>query len=161
MGLLKKYKMILTIALLMVVEAAVLFYALPSRSTMSGKTRAGASENADEESGVELAEFKVGEGFKVHNRTDPVTPLRIEFDIYLAVGKEVEEEFQQVFDAKQQRIREAIQTVMRNATDAEINEEGWRTLKRKLKEAVDQVVGPDKPYVKDVILPRFLPVPLP
>jgi hypothetical protein len=149
-----KYKTYLILAGAMLLEGVLLFLFLPSRAP----TPASASEEGVDVAAqkVEVAEIQVGE-FKVNNQTDPGTPVRVEFSVYVTVEAEKKTEFEEAFKAKLQRIREAVLVVARRASLEELQEHDLKTIKRKIKDAMVQVLGAEKAYMDGVVIPDFKP----
>lgn len=153
MAMLKKYKVYLILALLMVAEAAVLAVILPgSKSSVKADEQA---ETTAVTSDTNVVEIELG-SFKVNNTADPSIPVRVECSVYATVDKSHESQFADTLATKQFRVKESIVTVLRRADYDTIQEPTLATLKRQIKEATGQVLGPQKTLVQGIVIPDFV-----
>lgn len=151
MALIKKFKMHLIVAGLMLAEGAMLYFFLPSGGSGINADEAAKKANAK---AVDFAECELAAA-KLNNTIDPDVSVSVDFKVYAVVYKDREEEFKQQFEKKKFRIKEAIATVMRKANHEWLQEPALTTLKRQLKEAVVEVVGRDKEFVERIVIPEF------
>jgi flagellar basal body-associated protein FliL len=87
---------------------------------------------------------------------DPGVPVRIECSVYATIDKTHEAEFTESLGTKQFRVKESIVTVLRRADYDTIQEPTLATLKRQIKEATAQVLGPQKTLVQSIVIPDFV-----
>lgn len=152
MALLLKNKLVLVFGAMMIVEAVVLFLALGGVG--GNHAKAAASAALDAKDAGEYTEFELGE-FKISNNAIEGSPMRIDCKIFAEVPKEYEAEFRHAYEGKQHRVRDAIQGVVRGASYADVTDPDLGAVKRKLKKAVSDVVGSEKPFVSQIIVSDF------
>jgi hypothetical protein len=152
MSFLLKNKIVAVFAAMMLVEAVVLFVVLGGSSGPGAKAAESASSDAKDVG--EFAEFELGE-FKISNNMVESAPMRIDCKIFVEVAKEYEAEFRKAYEGKQHRVRDAIQGVVRGASYADVTDPDLGAVKRKIKKAVSDVVGSEKPYISQVIVSDF------
>ncbi|MFO0949256.1 MAG: hypothetical protein U1D30_25645 [Planctomycetota bacterium] len=153
MALIKKYKMYLVLALMMIGEGLALFMILPGTRTEL-KADDHESASAGETKSGEVVEILLG-NFKVNNTADPGLPIRIECSVYATVDKIHEAEFTEVFKAREFRVKESVVTVLRRATFESIQEATLATLKRQIKEATSEVLGKEKSILASIVIPEL------
>ncbi|MBY0589395.1 flagellar basal body-associated FliL family protein [bacterium] len=152
MAALLKYKMFLIFGLLMVFEGIGLCLFLGGSSSSS--TQAEEAMVKDAQAQASFTEFELGD-YKVSNHSLEGSPLRIDCKIFAEVPKEYEPKFQEAYELKKHRVRDAILSVIRAASYGDITDPDLGAVKRKLKKAITDVVGSDKPYVSQVIVSDF------
>ncbi len=97
---------------------------------------------------MDLGEFRVTAYQPVSNTT-----LRLDFHIYGAVFNSQVDEFSSVFNAKKQRFRDQVITMVRTVDMADFTEAGLGLLKRRILETTNKTFG--KPYLQAVIFSEF------
>lgn len=157
MAMLKKYKLYVILAAMMLGEAVVLVMVLPGKTAevKASDEHAEAADAPGENGEGQTAEIELGT-FKVNNMSDPGIPVRIECSVYAMIDKTHEQEVTEVLAHMQFRIKESIVTVLRRADYDSIQEPTLATIKRQIKEATAQVLGPHKSLVQGVVIPDFV-----
>lgn len=154
MAMLKKYKMYVILAAMMIGEGLALFMILPgSRTELKADDNESGSVTLDAKS-AEVVEILLG-NFKVNNTSDPGLPIRIECSVYATVDRKHEYEFAEAFKTKEFRVKESIVTVLRRATYESIQEATLATLKRQIKEATSDVLGKEKSLLASIVIPEI------
>ena len=97
---------------------------------------------------MDLGEFRVTAYQPVSNTT-----LRLDFHIYGAVFNSQVDEFYGVFNAKKQRFRDQVITMVRTVDMADFTEAGLGLIKRRILETTNKTFG--KPYLQSVIFSEF------
>ena len=97
---------------------------------------------------MDLGEFRVTAYQPVSNTT-----LRLDFHIYGAVFNSQVDEFSSVFNAKKQRFRDQVITMVRTVDMADFTEAGLGLIKRRILETTNKTLG--KPYLQAVIFSEF------
>ncbi len=97
---------------------------------------------------MDLGEFRVTAYQPVSNTT-----LRLDFQIYGAVFNSQVEEFDGVFNAKRQRFRDQVITMIRTVDMVDFTEAGLGLIKRRILETTNKTFG--KPYLQSVIFSEF------
>ena len=69
--------------------------------------------------------------------------------VYVRAGRE-ERLFDRVYERREQRIVDSVETIMKAATHEERMEEGFITIKEKSKQAINEIIG--TPWVQDVFI---------
>jgi flagellar basal body-associated protein FliL len=152
MAALLKYKIFLIFAGLMVLEGVALMFVLGGSSNSTSEAEKAMVEDAKAQSS--FTELELGD-YKVSNHSLEGSPLRIDCKIFAEVPTEYEPKFKEAYDSKKHRVRDAIQSVIRAASYGDITDPDLGAVKRKLKKAITDVVGSDKPYVSQVIVSDF------
>jgi flagellar basal body-associated protein FliL len=153
MAALLKYKLFLIFGGLMLVEGLVLFFMLSGSSTSTTASEEAMVEEAQAQ--AEFIEFDLGDPFKVSNSSVEGSPMRIDCKMFAEVPKEYEPKFLEAYEAKKHRVRDAVQAVIRGASYADITDPDLGAIKRKLKKAIADVIGTEKPYISQVIVSDF------
>lgn len=150
MALLKNHMMVFLTITMMIVEALVLFF-------LFGGAPATPAAEAEEDPAVAQAELVERElaQVSVDNMYDPSLITRVEFMAYAAVPKDDAAAFDAVFEERQHRIKQAVDTVVRRAHKQDLEEATLATLKRQIKESLALVLGRDTSYIQDVIVTEF------
>jgi hypothetical protein len=97
---------------------------------------------------MDLGEFRVTAYQPVSNTT-----LRLDFHIYGAVFNSQADEFASVLNAKKQRFRDQVITMVRTVDMADFTEAGLGLIKRRILETTNKTFG--KPYLQSVIFSEF------
>jgi hypothetical protein len=97
---------------------------------------------------MDLGEFRVTAYQPISNTT-----LRLDFHIYGAVFNSQVDEFDSVFNAKKQRFRDQVITMVRTVDMADFTEAGLGLIKRRILETTNKTFG--KPYLQSVIFSEF------
>jgi hypothetical protein len=157
-SLLKNKKIIVGVAAFLLVESVVVVLWLGGRgATVPAATAVGAT-GSPMRNEQELVEIVLGDEFRVKNTVDPGMPMQIDFGVVALVHKDNVDTFNAVIEERRARINEAIVTAVRKASPDTIHEPNFARLKQQVKEAVARVLGPDKPYVEDIILLDYNPI---
>lgn len=152
MAALLKYKLFIIFGGLMLAEGIVLYLLLGTGGRTETEGERAMVEEA--QANANFMEFDIGE-FKISNNSVEGSPIRIDCKIFAEVPKEYESNFTEAYDSKKHRVRDAVQAVIRGATYTDVTDPDLGVIKRKLKKAVTDVVGSDKPYVAQIIVSDF------
>lgn len=159
MGIIKKHKMAVIVAVSMLIEGLGLFFLL------SGGAKDVHAEEKSEHGAVKagpkgnLTEIELGE-FKINNAVQPGSSIRIECKVFAAVESDSDHHdakggLPETYAKKKNRIREAIQAVLRKANMDALGEPTLATIKRQIQDAVSSMIGREKPAVQAIIIPEF------
>ncbi|MBX9656266.1 flagellar basal body-associated FliL family protein [bacterium] len=152
MAMLMKYKLFLIFGLLMVVEGAGLFFFLGQSKPATPAHEEALVKEAHAES--DFVEFELGD-YKISNNSVEGSPMRIDCKIFAEVPKEYEHHFTEAYELKKHRVRDAVQAIVRGASYADVTDPDLGAIKRKLKKAIMDVIGSEKPYIAQVIVSDF------
>lgn len=152
MAALLKYKLYAIFAALMLLEGVVFLFLMGNNSRSVSETEKEMVKEAQAQ--AEFVEFDLGE-FKISNNSVEGSPIRIDCKIFAEVPKEYETNFNEAYESKKHRVRDAVQAVIRGATYADVTDPDLGAIKRKLKKSVTDVVGSEKPYVAQIIVSDF------
>lgn len=97
---------------------------------------------------VELGEFQVSAYQPLSNTT-----LRLDFHIFGTVADGQEDEFASLLEAKKQRFRDQVITIIRSGDIADFTEAGLGLIKRRILETTNKTLG--RPYLHSVIFSKF------
>ncbi len=152
MAALLKYKLFIIFGVLMMVEGIGLCIFMGGSASSASANEQAMVEDAQAQ--ASFTELELGD-YKVSNHSLEGSPLRIDCKIFAEVPKEYEPKFQEAYESKKHRVRDAIQSVIRAASYGDITDPDLGAVKRKLKKAITDVVGSDKPYVSQIIVSDF------
>ena len=152
MAILMKYKLFLIFGALMALEGLGLFFFLGKSQHPVAEHEEALVKEAHAES--DFVEFELGD-YKISNNSVEGSPMRIDCKIFAEVPKEYEHHFQEAYETKQHRVRDAVQGIIRGASYADVTDPDLGAIKRKLKKAIMDVIGSEKPYVAQVIVSDF------
>ncbi|QDU63765.1 hypothetical protein Pan216_46460 [Planctomycetes bacterium Pan216] len=148
MQLLQKYRFFVIILIAsLLVEGVFLSLVLSSGEE-------AAADTEKEVAVVDLAEIEIG-SFTVTNHEEPGLPLRVDFTVFAAVEKSLEEEFSTAYELNTNKIKEAITIVIRQARPEDLREDDLEYVKAQITKAIREIIGREKPSVQGVIIPNF------
>lgn len=81
------------------------------------------------------------------------TTLRIDFHLWGAIDKSMEQEFQTAWDKSVNRLRDQIIVIVRSAELSDLTDAGLGLIKRKILEKVNHTLG--KPYLRTVVFSEY------
>lgn len=157
MEMLRKYRVVVIVAGLMLLEAVLILFMLPSGNT---NTEAKAPDEKEIAGKSDTAEVPLSATpFKVANYSDAGAPIRVDFEVaaVIAGNDETKKEFEELVKSKKNAITEAVRTVVGQARPDEIREPGLEKIKKELKQAVQKIIGKDKAYLESILIPTFNP----
>ena len=137
MAALLKYKLFIIFGVLMMVEGIGLCIFMGGSASSASANEQAMVEDAQAQ--ASFTELELGDDCK----------------IFAEAPKEYEPKFQEAYESKKHRVRDAIQSVIRAASYGDITDPDLGAVKRKLKKAITDVVGSDKPYVSQIIVSDF------
>lgn len=154
MAMLRKYKLYLIIAGVMLAEALVLMFILP-KSSPELTTLAVASNVRPDPQVSELLKVNIGNKFTVSNLSDSNLPVRLEVKVCAEIDAKNKIPFEAVLKSRAFRIQEAITTVLRKASTEDLHDPDLAAVKRQIKDAVTEVIGREHPMIEGLIIPEF------
>ncbi|MFN0199184.1 MAG: flagellar basal body-associated FliL family protein [Planctomycetaceae bacterium] len=155
-GLLQSPKMLiaLVVIVVMAVEGAVLLVMLkpgaPAADPAAGETGTVEEEGVPAVPGSEQLEVEIGNFNCSNNLAAPGSVLHISFKLAVTVPASEESNFEKAKNANKHRIQEAVIIVLRRSLLEDLNEPELGTVKRRLQESINKVLG--KSYVKDIVI---------
>jgi hypothetical protein len=150
-----KLKIPIAVAVIMIVEGAVLWFVLPAKAAPAD---AAVAKKEEAEEKIETVEKEVGK-FSTINAVNPEGELKIDCMIAVETNKKFDKEAADAFKNAQHKMKEAINVTIRKAQQETLLEPSLGTLKRQLREALKEVVGKEKELVHAVIVSEFKAVP--
>lgn len=145
-------KMAAIMAVLMIVEAAGVFFVVGMTGRVPSETAADMINDNDQELTVELPLVED----KFPNMTQgPVWLWDVE--IALKVKKKNEEHVSKVLEQHASEIKEGVSWIIRRAQHAQLKEPGLETLRRQLRAFLDEQLGEDldgESRIEKVLIPR-------
>ena len=156
METLQRFRIPIIVVALLVIEAIFFMILFSGRSPTVDE-----AENTSTNSAAnDLREVRLNEAvdpFQVNNTTNPGLPMRVDFDVIVLVDKDDEEPFREIYDRSKHRVREAVIEVVRQADIDQIRQGDLTEIKNQLVREVSQIIGPEKGYIKGVVIPDFKP----
>lgn len=155
MEMLRKYRVVVIVAGLMLLEAVLLLFMLPSGNT---NTEAKAPDEKEISGKSDTSEVPLG-SFKVANYSDAGAPIRVDFEVaaVIAGDDDTKKKFEEVAKSRKMAITEAVRTVVGQARPDEVREPGLEKIKKELKQAIGKIIGNDKAYLESILIPTFNP----
>lgn len=123
----------------------------PAAAAASGTAAAGPAGTAPGDTDhieVDLGDFRVSSFQTSTNIT-----LRIEFKLHATVLASQQPEFERLFGLRKNRIRDLVNSVIREASMNDLNEPGLGLIKRKVLETVNQSLG--QPLLQSIVFGEF------
>lgn len=93
--------------------------------------------------------------FSVQNWTDPERSIRVDFKTFAVVSMDQEATFQERLALRQQRVRDAINAVVRTASRGQIHDAELTQLKKSIATTVASTVGVDARSIESIVIPEF------
>ncbi len=146
----------LVVFVVMAVEGAVLFVMLkpagapPATESKEDESEAAAEQAKVTDTGSVQSEVEIGSFNCSNNLAAPGSVLHISFKLAVTVPQSEKNNFDTVKEENKNRIQEAVIVVLRRSSLEDLNEPELGTVKRRLQESVNKVLG--KSFVKDIII---------
>ncbi len=163
----KSYRMhiLVGLVLLVLIQTTVMYMLLPDPKTIRDQTRDAGDHLPDigdtqfnpiPPAGgekVETVERKLGERFNIE-QTNPAVPggqLTFSVSLVVEIAKKDENAFDKIYPTKESRIRQEAEIILRNSTLADRKEATLGTIRRRLRDKINEVIDENKNYVRDVL----------
>lgn len=147
MNVIKKHKGFFVLAGVLLVEAVATVLMAPTRKMHAGHADA-------EPKAAELVEVPIGD-FVVNNAIDPERPFLIRCAVMGTVSLEKKVALEVMLKSHQQRLRESISTVLRQATPEQVADSGLAAIRRQIHDQWTAIAGERADLVEHVIIPDF------
>ncbi len=147
---------IVIVALLMIGEGAAIYFLT---NAISGRPAVAGAGEGEEGDGVaaplesEFVEVKIAQCRPSNRKTGKTITLKL--DISVLVDPAERERIEKMVEAKEGRLLDRVNFVIRSADPKHLDEPGLESIKRRLKHEFHKVFGEDE-LIKEVLLPEVL-----